>query len=359
MSVHFISGKPGGGKSLYGVKLIIEELLYGHRTIITNVPLKIPELHAYLQEHSSKVIDVITRVWVLTDEQTQYFWTFRPNGVQIPRLHQAEWSLGQKPSYGAVTDNGVMYVIDEVHNFFGSRQWAETGRDVLFYLSQHRKLGDTVVCITQAIQNVDKQFRSVTQDFTFIRNLSKERLGLFRLPSLFVRRTYNSPPSDTSTPMESGTFTLNVAGVAACYDSAVGVGIHGRVADKTERKKGLPWYAFVGATVVIIASAFLFLPSAMARLFSADPPKVASPVTHAPAPAPAPAPVSNVGPGVGVQPAPAPSSDRITMTGFVQLPSGYCVATLSDGRVIRSDSPRVKLMTPAGCIVDGVLCLAR
>ena len=49
MSIHFVSGKPGGGKTLYGLKLIVEELVLGKREIFTNVPLNLPELNAYVQ----------------------------------------------------------------------------------------------------------------------------------------------------------------------------------------------------------------------------------------------------------------------------------------------------------------------
>jgi len=272
VSIHFISGKPGGGKSLYGVKLIVEELLHGSRSIFTNLPLKIPELNEYLQREypDFKVAAsgyICDRLRVLDDAETAEFWTFRPGGVRIGRLTKGQWNAGELPSYAGVEDGGCMYVIDEVHNYFGARQWAETGRDVLFYLSQHRKLGDTVVCITQAVGNVDKQFRSVTQDFTFVRNLAKERYGAFRLPAMFVRKTYLSPPTDTSTPMETGTFRLDVRGLAACYDSAVGVGIHGRDGDSKERNRGRNPLILLGTIVVAGVVLFVGVANAIAHYF--------------------------------------------------------------------------------------------
>jgi len=254
---------------MYAMKLLIEELLYGTRPIITNLPINLANLNEYISKLSGpKVVDVIGRVWVLTDEQTAEFWTFRPGGVRIPKLHKDEWKLGQKPSYALVADAGVYYCIDEVHNFFGSRQWAETGQDVLFYLSQHRKLGDSVLCVTQAVANVDKQFRSVAQDFTYLRNLGKEKYGAFRLPSIFSRKTFGSPPTEHSLPMETGTFRLDVAGVGACYDSAQGVGIHGRGADKTERKTGMHWSVFVIGIAVLVLVLFKAVPPALASLFT-------------------------------------------------------------------------------------------
>lgn len=276
MSIHAISGKPGGGKSLYSLRLIVDELVNGSRTIVTNVPLLVGQLSEYLQKNfPSRNIDVLERVRVLTDDQAAEFWTYRPgplgSWVRIKRLNKEEWGRGERPDYSHVTDSGVFYAIDEVHNFFGARQWQDTGRDVLFYLSQHRKLSDTVVWITQAVANVDKQFRSVTQDYTYLRNLNKERMGLFKLPAIFVRKTFGSPATDTASPMETGTFKLDVSGLAACYDTSAGVGIHGRAAaDVKERRKGLHWSVFVIAVPLIIFSIYRFAPGAIAGYFSPD-----------------------------------------------------------------------------------------
>jgi len=256
MSIHFISGKPGGGKTLYSVKLIVEELVHGTRMIVTNVPLRLGVLNEYLQrEYPNHQCNLVERVFKMTDEETAVFWTVRPYCAEPIRvLNKGEWMKGEKPSYAGVRDKGIFYAIDEVHNFFNSRAWMETGRDVLYYLSQHRKLGDTVICITQAVENVDKQFRSVTQDFTYLRNLSKETFGKFKMPSIFVRKTFGSPPTEHSQPMETGTFRLDVTGLASCYDTAQGVGIHGRNADIGAKKKGIPiWVLLCGIPAIVIA----------------------------------------------------------------------------------------------------------
>lgn len=270
MSIHFISGKPGGGKTLYSVKLILEELLYGTRTIITNVPMNLVFLNEYLQEkYPSRSINLFDRILLIDEEQMGVFYTIRPHGSQGPtKLTKEQWERGETPDYSKISDHGVVYVLDEIHIKFNARAWMETGRDVLFYLSQHRKLGDTVICITQAVNNVDKQFRSVTQDYTYIRNLGKEKLSKFRLPNIFIRQTYNTPATDNSTPMETGTFRLDVSGLAKCYDTAKGVGIHGRAgADTTERKKGLPWWVAAVAVVVLVLLVAKIVPQMIANLF--------------------------------------------------------------------------------------------
>lgn len=366
MSIHFISGKPGGGKSLYGLKLIVEELVLGKRAIFTNIPLNVPALNVYLQERYPGASVDIFRIRILADEEVALFWTFRPGAVRIPRLTKEQWVRGELPSYAGASDGGVMYVIDEVHNFFGARQWAQTGQDVLFYLSQHRKLSDTVICITQAIGNVDKQFRSVTQDFTFLRNLSKESYGRFRLPGIFVRKTFSSPPTDTAQPMETGTFRLDVSGLASCYDSAQGVGIHGRSADKGEVGKGLSmWWYFV---LVAVAAVVIFgvVPRVVAGVFTR--PLRALPVVGVVG-------SSKVGTSAVVSrseyqmpsqnvvfapPVVTPPVERELkavvreMTGFVKLDRGYLIL-LSDGETVSTAEPgRVSFLCARYVVLDGL-----
>lgn len=286
MAIHFISGKPGGGKTLYSVKLIIEELAFGTRCVITNVALNLGAMNEYLQKtYPSKTIDLFARVKLLEDEQAWQFFRYRPNGLILPEHTKDMWEKGQTPDYSGVTDSGVLYVIDEVHIGFNARKWMNTGQSVIYYLSQHRKLGDTVLCITQAIGNVDKQFRSVTQDFTYLRNVAKERMGLFNLPSVFIRRTYGEPYSQNAVAMETGTFKLDVTGLASCYDTAKGVGIHGRAGDTGEKKKGIHWLVLVIAIPAIVALLVWGLPKLVSSMFKPRiphrAPVVTQPVTNA------------------------------------------------------------------------------
>lgn len=365
-AIHFISGKPGGGKSMYALKLVIEELLYGRRMIITNLPIKVGELNAYLQaQYPGRSVDVVGRVWILTDEQTQYFWLYRPNGVRLKNLSPAEWKEGLKPDYSAVRDEGVFYVIDEIHNFFGARQWALTGQDVLFYLSQHRKLGDTVVCVTQAINNVDKQFRSVSQDFTFLRNLSKEQYGMFRLPAIFLRKTFTSPPTETSQPMESGSFRLDTRGLGQCYDSAAGVGIHGRGADMGEKRKGTHYVFFFVGVAALCLLVFGCLPKMAAKYFDNTgktllaAPKV-SVVAHSSQAmstnSSPPALTNGWGSMAAAGVASPVVSTNVYMTGCASLGGGAWAILLSDGRSYQlpRDRAAVQSFSRYGCVIEGV-----
>lgn len=355
MPIHFITGKPGGGKSMYGVRLILDELLYGTRPIVTNLPLKIGELNAFVQKLAGeRVVSVVDRIRILSDDETSSFWTYRLTGRPVEVLAKSEWSQGKLPSYSGVKDGGVMYVIDEVHNFFGARQWAETGRDVLFYLSQHRKLGDTVVCITQACGNVDKQFRSVAQDFTEIRNLSKIKMGLFKLPYVFMRQTYPTVPTGNVAPLETGTFRLDVSGLAACYDTSIGVGIHARGADVGERRRGIPWQVGAVGAVVLVIVLFYVVPNVLAKAVDVKPMLKAVPAATQgiPAPAAPPGPPAPTTAAIASVMATA-AAPEIWCTSVVRIPGVTMSATLSNGRRYKLGDGQCTALLRNGAVVNG------
>ena len=275
-------------------------------------------------------------------------------------MSNAEWKTGARPDFTAVKDHGIFYVLDEVHIAFNARAWADTGHEVLYYLSQHRKLGDDVVCITQAINNVDKQFRSVAQDFTYIRNLSKQKAGVFRLPAMFIRSTYAQPATDTSKPMETGTFKLDVSGLASLYDTAKGVGIHGRAgADTNARKRGIHWLWFVVGLPVLLWLVFHYLPLWMTHLMNphesvvkqktvATAPVVSPPPRRDESPVEVSLPRSEVStpsvtiPGarpVGGSPL---ETNEIYCTGFAIIPGHKPVVYLSDGSTAYGDDGEVQ-----------------
>lgn len=241
MSVHFISGKPGAGKSLYAMKLILEELRFGIRKVVTNLAINPGRLNEYIQKTWPDLsINLFERLHRLDDESCRKFWLHRRGTPSDDR----PWTL---------PGEGAFIVLDELHLFFNAREWMHTGTDCLHYLSQHRKLGDDVICVTQHVGNVDKQFRSVAQDFTLIVNGFKQKLGLFRGLPMFHRYTFAQEPNGSKLePDDTGHFRLDAKGVASCYDTAAGIGVHGRGADTKERKRGLHplWFPVIALAVI-------------------------------------------------------------------------------------------------------------
>jgi len=252
--IKFISGKPGGGKTLYAVSIIEQVLVSTSDYVVTNIPINIGNLQDLLLSKGFD-IHVPDRLRILTEEETSTFWRHR-GPVDLPseeREGVIDFTfLGEK-----ITP--VTFLIDEIHLFFNSREWMKTGKTAIRYLSQHRHLGDTVYCITQSITNVDKQFRALAQDFTYLRNYRVESWGYFKAPNKFTATTFLQPATDTTQPVDKTTFQLDVKGLASCYNTTGGVGMPGTSSgDKGKRSKGLPAWSFF-AIAVAVAGFIYFL----------------------------------------------------------------------------------------------------
>jgi len=170
------------------------------------------------------------------------------------------------PGNGKGRAGGVVYVIDEVHVHFDARAWATIGPSATFYNTQHRKLSDDCIFVTQHVELVEKRFRMLAQEFVYLRNLSKARFGfgMFAMPSLFVRSHYLQPFTGQQKSMETRTFALDAAGLAKCYDTAAGIGFVGAEADKGQKKKGMHWSLAAGLVVAGI-TALCFVPSLLGK----------------------------------------------------------------------------------------------
>ena len=250
--IHFVTGKPRGGKSLYGMRQVLDELVYGVRPVITNLPINLGALNSYIQtKYPWAKVDIFRRIRFLDDAQCKKFFLYRGYDAAGVEVNVPDTKLPLDYSSGAVF-GPVLYVIDEIHLFFNAREFADTGKACLWYVSQHGKLGDDLIAITQFVGNVDRQFRVLAQDFTAVRNLANEKFGMFRLPGVFTRRVYQEVPTPSSTPTETSTFQLDLKGIASCYNTAQGVGIMGR-GDMGRRKKGIPWYYSILLAAAVIA----------------------------------------------------------------------------------------------------------
>lgn len=408
MSIHAISGKPGGGKSLFGMKALVTELRTTHRYIVTNLAVKPAELAAYLHKLYGQTFDLNQRLTILDEEQTAKFWLYRGNGLVLPDQEKNDFSAADAGNVYYVPDSengqpmekdgqtlpmrkaggeGVCFILDELHLFFNAREWAKTGKAAIFYLSQHRKCNNDVIWITQHIENVDKQFRSLTQDFTYLRNYRQEKfMSTFQSLPWFSFKTFQSPVTSASgliSPTEAGRFLLDAKGLAACYDTAKGVGFAGNVAADTKKpRRGLPMWVFVALCVCacIAAPAFvIWLTRYVSHSVAFHPGKVlaglartnsvvriakiaqgnsqtnesavvaaSAPVTNAP--------VTMLDQIIATQKPftpPVPATNDLTMVGYAFIPgTGYMVA-LSDGRMLYSSKRQVMFVDENRCVVDG------
>lgn len=259
MSVSFIFGKPGGGKSLYSLREVITELTTGTRPVITNLPIRPDKLNEYLQSQGHSV-DLHRRLRLIDEEQLGQWFRYRgrmPDNadgspgdwVTLPPTDEATGKTNFGPSPGP-----VFYALDEIHTKFNARLWMKTGLGAIFYLSQHRKLGDDVLMISQTPAQVDKQLRSMSQEWVHLTNMKKLRfLFIFTLPSRLLWRSYAGQPGPGEPILATGMLKIASPGMADCYDTASGNGIAGRGnADIGSRKKGVPWYALALLPLVFV-----------------------------------------------------------------------------------------------------------
>lgn len=277
-----VVGKPGGGKSFYSLRHIVNVLANTENSVVTNLSVNVAELHAYLAvKYPDKAIDTPRRVRILNVEQSRRFWLYRINAdgldVNLDGVTRDEEKQGKNVDYDRITKAnkealskglprvypGVDFVIDECHVFFDARAWSDTGSSLTYYNSQHRKLDDNVTFVTQFLELIDKRVKSFSQEFIYLRNNGAEKfLTFFRGPSYFIAKHYQRPPAGMQDmPSEVHRFTLDVP-LANCYDTSAGVGISGVGRPEAKRKKGfnvmwllVPFFAAVA--FLIFAPDFL------------------------------------------------------------------------------------------------------
>lgn len=225
---------------MYAVQEVtIPELLNTRRPIVTNLPLRMDRLNEFLQQKYPDLnIACHHRITTLRDDQLSSFYDVRPDG----------------------SENGVCYIIDEAQIPFNARDWASAPKKTFAYLTQHRHRGDDVWAITQAPGNLDKQFRSLAQDFRRMRNERLIQLGAFRGFSQFRCQHFDTEPSGKGEPYKTEKFQFDFKGIASCYDTSGGIGLTGgNKADIGARAKGLTvgWGA---AGLFLLASLVFIVP---------------------------------------------------------------------------------------------------
>lgn len=120
-----------------------------------------------------------------------------------------------------------------------------------FYNKQHRKLGDSVYYCCQSAEQLDKQSRLLAQQTIVLKNLGKQKKGIFALPAVFCWSAYYQVPKQNDKPMASGVFRLRLDhGLQDCFETDAGVGLAGMKADRGEKKKGLSLLWVIPALVL-------------------------------------------------------------------------------------------------------------
>lgn len=372
-NIEFILGKPGGGKSMFATKAVVDELLHSHRPIVTNLALNLVLLQEYVFSLGRFDIDVSSRVRLLEHEEVFRFYLIRGKTLELPAPSTSDGLIDFRPSQeDAEAAGGVFYVIDEAHNYFPTKAKIEEDSPMFKWASQHRKLKDYCYFVTQSVENVHVKVRRLAQLYNYIRNLRKETFRGFRRGDGFQRLAFLSIPTgkrDEDFAITNQKFALDVKGLASCYFTAGGVGVSGSgVADGGFKKKGMHYkwlYVGAGLAVVAVVCVFLLLPLMGAKLGakvveSATGRDVTAPAAPSPAPAlsaavvqaspRAIAPVVSNPPPVLAQAAPA--ADPVRVVGVVRTDSVVNVI-LSDGRTLIESDPELGHLSRNGVMVEG------
>lgn len=243
MSIFYICGKPGGGKSYVAVAQICAELQSGKgRNIVTNIALNLPELAQWCHKNVKEEVNLDERIRILDEEETAEFWLYEPHFKYEDRKTIKKGKLSMEvPDFGLRGLPGTLYVIDEVHVYFGAREWQSTGPDCTYFLSQHRKMACDVILVTQHPEQTDKALRRLAQEYMTVRNLSREPVFGFRIANFFrTIRSLNSPTSPNPGTFETGFVKLRPEEFGRLYDTMAGVGIAGRLTPQNEQR-GIHW----------------------------------------------------------------------------------------------------------------------
>lgn len=402
MAITFITGKPGAGKGLVAVQEVVNELVLGHRPIITNLALRVEPwvtgdfrprigLRNFLLREYKKDFDVRRRVFVVPDEDVKEFFLTRRRPLvdgQPGALVKAQPVLNIKGGESKVVafetavateSGGHVYIVDEAWHFWGSRSWQTTGEGLLFYNAQHRKFGDDLFVVTQATKQIDPAVHRLAQEFWLVKNHSKMSFGWFRRPSVFTIEIFENPPTGSrQAPMSTKSFTLDREGLAQCYDTSAGVGLSGRsIADIGARKRGLPFWAMpVGVCALALCAWYLLRGAAWgvghelgkapgqmshaARAAGAGGPAVSAAPVPTPATVAVAKPVVTVVTNYVVEPRPEPIRSAVMITnelfckGYFMFGKNEGVVFLSDGSTLDIDSGRIQRIAKTFVIVDGV-----
>lgn len=164
--IYLVDGVPGGGKSFFATRWIVEALGKG-LPVATNVPLAddwawqvaginpIRRHRAGARRRRARELERLVFVSQNLDE------LFR---IRVPGKGEGRWRL----------------VIDEAHRELNSRSWNGTDRqNRIGWFSAHRHYGADVAILSQNIEMIDKQIRHLVEYRVRVRNIAKmRRLGV-------------------------------------------------------------------------------------------------------------------------------------------------------------------------------------
>lgn len=171
----FFVGTPGSGKTYEAVKKIIDNLRLG-RVVCTNIDgMDQPKQQEYIKALLDLDDYTFSQLFrFLSPAEVTSFW--KTKEVKTTRyLPNDETEVVTKQEL--ICPSGSLIVLDEVHKYFNCRSWndkakGEVNIQMADWASTHRHQGYDLVLITQDIEKVEKQVRSLTEWCYFFRKVN-------------------------------------------------------------------------------------------------------------------------------------------------------------------------------------------
>jgi len=348
-------GSPGGGKTYGALKDMRDELLYGHRLCITNMPVHVDRLNAHLQKYDQEAApDLNQRLRIISDDDAKEFYRFRGVAGIHPKVDRAQSLAGNHVNY---TESSCAYYIDEAHIMFDAREWTQTGPELTFYTSQHRKLDDDCVFITQHPDQLEKRVRMLSQEFWIFNNFGMEKFATyFQKPSWFSCEVHRRIPTGLNPIPAQAVYRYKLdKELADCYDTSAGVGIVGR---KTHEKKPKESFSIYWLAVPLVVAAFALYqaPELLTRVVNSALSGTAKDAT---------AKIEEKSPPAQTGGALSPSTPIPSTPATPDIPSrplyvksyairnGEAIVTLSDGQILTKETGLVRITKSMAYMKDG------
>lgn len=265
MPIYSLEGTPGSGKTLYCVQKIIPDFLKirdqdGNlvpKHIYTNIDGLRPELicawlglpeYAFAEYFHVLGQAVDEKGQVYEDKDLVRWWFYKPETIEW-----IETLDGNKrkeripdPTKAEVIPLGSLVIIDELQNYYGARDFAQTvSRSCIDYITKNRHYGWTLFWMSQSVDSVDVTFRRNTQYVYFLE--SKENYGFSKSASVKKYEGWLAGDKTMVTPFAKETFTHDKKYYSA-YNSYF-KGVKGEVRYKTN--VFLAHKGFVAVLVII------------------------------------------------------------------------------------------------------------
>jgi len=357
--INVLYGPGGSGKSLWQMHIIVHELRFSPRNIVTNMSIIVPRFAEYLEEkYPGEKLNLLQRLRILTPAESGEFWKFRGPLLYLgPDVYDFGVDRG---------DKGVAFIIDEAGACgFSAMGYAQRlsrvtrGEEFAFYLDQQRKFSDNVYMSTngRTPHGIAKPVRDKAHEFTRLKNGALAQYGIFRGSGKFYRYHYAMEPDRTVEPFQQGTFPQDWEGLASCYRTQDGIGVVGIEADKGSRARGIPVWTVVpmvmclGLMVVVVPwvagrSLTRWVSEPIAKKVKAATPEKVARSSDARATAREVVPIHS---------APLPVADsKVWVTGYL-VRNGQRHAVLSDGSIVREEDKRITAVGGGRLRLDGAV----